>query len=88
MKILEKNDRLAAENRARLAEKKIAALNLMSSPGAGKTSLLVRTLRELGVSATVLEGDQATSNDADRIRATARAPCSSTPAEVVTWRRR
>ena len=70
--ILGKNDRLAMANRARLAARGILALNLVSSPGSGKTSLLVRTLQTLGgrVPAAVIEGDQQTEFDAERIRAT------------------
>lgn len=70
--ILAKNDGYAARNRARFAERGIVAVNLMSSPGSGKTSLLVRTLEALGSSVpmAVIEGDQQTSLDADRIRAT------------------
>ncbi|MET3913004.1 hydrogenase nickel incorporation protein HypB [Bradyrhizobium sp. S3.3.6] len=70
--ILGKNDRLAADNRARFAADGVLAFNLVSSPGAGKTSLLVRALSELKVSFAigVIEGDQQTSNDAERIRAT------------------
>ena len=70
--ILSKNDGFAAENRARFAELGLLALNLVSSPGAGKTSLLVATIESLKreASIAVIEGDQATENDADRIRAT------------------
>lgn len=70
--ILAKNNLLAAGNRALFREKGIFALNLVSSPGSGKTSLLERTLRELSGSTrcAVIEGDQQTSNDADRIAAT------------------
>jgi hydrogenase nickel incorporation protein HypB len=70
--ILGKNDRYAAANRGRLAEHGILALNLVSSPGSGKTTLLTRTLTDLRgeLSLAVIEGDQETSNDADRIRAT------------------
>ena len=72
--VLAKNDGLAAANRRWLAERSILALNLMSSPGAGKTTLLERTVHELGeaVPVAVLEGDQETVLDADRIRATGR----------------
>src|SRR5262249_25578240 len=54
-----------------LDERGVVALNLMSSPGAGKTTLLERTLRELGreMAIGVIEGDQATVRDAERIRA-------------------
>jgi len=69
--VLAKNDRLAERNRAWLDERGVVALNLMSSPGAGKTTLLERTLRELGreMAIGVIEGDQATVRDAERIRA-------------------
>ena len=70
--LLARNDAYAAENRSRLAGRGILALNLVSSPGSGKTSLLVRTIEELTgeLDATVIEGDQQTSRDAERIRAT------------------
>ncbi|WP_222263298.1 hydrogenase nickel incorporation protein HypB [Modestobacter marinus] len=70
--LLAKNDHLAAHNRAWLAERGVVAVNLMSSPGSGKTSLLCRTITELGPlrPVAVVEGDQETRLDADRIRAT------------------
>ena len=70
--ILAKNQLLAERNRGWLAGRSIFALNLMSSPGAGKTTLLERTIRDLGETLpfSVIEGDQATVNDAERIRAT------------------
>lgn len=70
--ILAKNDGYAAENRRRLEERGIFALNLVSSPGSGKTSLLCRTIEALKTQLTivVIEGDQQTSRDAERIRAT------------------
>ena len=70
--ILAKNQLLAERNRGWLAGRSILALNLVSSPGAGKTTLLERTIRDLGdaLPLTVIEGDQATLNDAERIRAT------------------
>ncbi|HTH15788.1 MAG TPA: hydrogenase nickel incorporation protein HypB [Magnetospirillum sp.] len=70
--ILGKNDRMAADNRAFLADKGIFALNLVSSPGSGKTTLLCETIKRLSgkYPVAVIEGDQQTSNDADRIRAT------------------
>ena len=69
--ILAKNDRFAAENRAVLTEMGVLAINLVSSPGSGKTSLLCKTIEALGDQAlAVIEGDQQTENDADRIRAT------------------
>ncbi len=69
-RLLDKNDRVAEGNRAWLAGREVLALNLMSSPGAGKTTLLVRALREIGLPVSVIEGDQESSLDAERIRAT------------------
>ena len=70
--VLAKNDGHAQRNRATLAERGVFALNLVSSPGSGKTTLLVRTIELLAgrLPVAVIEGDQQTSNDADRIRAT------------------
>ena len=70
--ILGKNQRIAERNRGWLAQKGILAVNLMSSPGSGKTTLLERTLNDLKseLAIGVIEGDQETSNDAERIRAT------------------
>jgi hydrogenase nickel incorporation protein HypB len=70
--ILAKNDLLAAANRHRLAEHAVTAINLMSSPGSGKTTLLERTVRDLAGrrETLVIEGDQETWLDAERIRAT------------------
>jgi hydrogenase nickel incorporation protein HypB len=70
--ILEKNASFAAANRARLRAAGTFALNFVSSPGSGKTSLLVRTIIELKQKwpIAVIEGDQQTSRDAERIRAT------------------
>jgi len=67
--LLEKNDRLAARNRERFRQGGLLALNLVSSPGAGKTSLLGRTLDEIGreIKCAVLVGDLATDNDARRL---------------------
>ncbi|MCK2097029.1 hydrogenase nickel incorporation protein HypB [Thauera aromatica] len=69
--LLASNDALAAANRAAFAARGIFALNLVSSPGSGKTSLLVRMLQELAgrIPAAVIEGDQQTEFDAERIRA-------------------
>lgn len=68
--ILEKNDAIAAENRRRFEKDGVLALNLVSSPGSGKTSLLVRTVGALRMETApaVIEGDQQTSLDAERIR--------------------
>jgi hydrogenase nickel incorporation protein HypB len=70
--ILGKNQLIAERNRGWLAGRGILALNLVSSPGAGKTTLLERTLNDLKQEhrIAVVEGDQATANDAQRIRAT------------------
>jgi hydrogenase nickel incorporation protein HypB len=69
--ILSKNNAHAQANRQRLAERGIFALNLVSSPGSGKTSLLCKTIELLKHQpVAVIEGDQQTSMDADRIRAT------------------
>lgn len=70
--ILGRNDAQAQKNRQMLAASRIRAINLMSSPGAGKTSWLVSTLEALPrePAAAVIEGDQQTELDAERIRAT------------------
>ncbi len=69
--ILAKNDRYALENRKRLASLGAFAVNLVSSPGSGKTTLLCKTIEHLAQTPlAVIEGDQQTANDADRIRAT------------------
>lgn len=69
--ILARNDALAAANRARLAETSTLALDLVAAPGAGKTTLLVATIAAIGDAypVAVVEGDQQTTHDADRIRA-------------------
>jgi len=69
--VLAKNDLLADRTRDRLAVLGAAAVNVMGSPGAGKTTLLERTVRELGgaLPLAVVEGDQETLLDADRIAA-------------------
>jgi hydrogenase nickel incorporation protein HypB len=70
--VLYENNLLAERNRGYFEAKNILALNLVSSPGSGKTSLLERTLTDLKNELTfaVIEGDQQTTNDADRIHAT------------------
>lgn len=70
--ILGKNNLLAERNRGYFEAKNILAINLVSSPGSGKTALLERTLQDLKGerSCYVIEGDQQTSNDANRIAAT------------------
>ncbi|MFM6610915.1 MAG: hydrogenase nickel incorporation protein HypB, partial [Dolichospermum sp.] len=70
--ILAKNNLLAAENRGWFKVRNILALNLMSSPGAGKTTLLTRTINDLKdkLNINVIEGDQETTNDAEKIKST------------------
>lgn len=73
--ILGANNRVAAQNRAHFLAHGVTALNLVSSPGSGKTTLLCATIEALrshapGLHVAVIEGDQQTSFDADRIRAT------------------
>ena len=70
-KVLAKNDEIATRNRAWLARRGVTMVNLMSSPGAGKTTLLEKTARVLAgrLQLSVIEGDQETALDADRIAA-------------------
>lgn len=70
--VLEANDRIAARLRADFAARGVLALNLISSPGSGKTSLLERTLRDLApeLRMAVIEGDLQTDNDARRVAST------------------
>ncbi len=70
--LLAKNNSYATENRAYFKQHHIFTLNFVSSPGAGKTSLLVETIKQLKnqLSIAVIEGDQQTEHDAERIRAT------------------
>ncbi|EJD6330133.1 hydrogenase nickel incorporation protein HypB [Proteus mirabilis] len=72
MDVLDKNNRIAVHNREHFAQQNVLALNLVSSPGSGKTTLLTQTLKQLTqrVPCAVIEGDQQTTNDADRIRET------------------
>jgi hydrogenase nickel incorporation protein HypB len=72
--VLSANDRIAHVNRAYFESHRVAAYNLVSSPGSGKTTLLVATIEALGrerpaLPLAVVEGDQQTSHDAQRIRA-------------------
>lgn len=68
-RVMEANDRIAADVRERLETAGVVALNLVSSPGSGKTLLLERTLQALGaeLSIAVITGDVQTQNDANRI---------------------
>ncbi len=67
--ILEANDRIAGQNREMFAQSKVYVMNLMSSPGAGKTSLLEQTLERVkgNINVGVIEGDIQSSVDAERI---------------------
>ena len=82
--ILLKNNTIAEQTRVFLREREILALNLVSSPGAGKTTLLEKTLTSLGESHrfAVIEGDQQTDNDAQRIQATGSPAVQVTTGQV------
>jgi hydrogenase nickel incorporation protein HypB len=69
-KVLSENDRLAADIRRRLTERRVASLNLVSSPGSGKTTLLEKTLQALTgrIGMALIAGDVQTENDAIRLR--------------------
>ena len=69
--LLSENDRLAAHNREHFDRHRVLAINLMSSPGSGKTRLLETTIGALNgeLRIAVVEGDLETENDAERIRA-------------------
>lgn len=79
-RILEKNDLEATHNRQILSRKGIIGLNLMSSPGSGKTSLIEKTIDALGgdLRIAVIEGDLETDRDAERIR------CKGVPVHQIT----
>src|SRR5512135_1234614 len=68
-RVMARNDEIADQVRERLLAARVPALNLMSSPGAGKTLLLERTLTDLGgeLALSVITGDVQTQNDADRL---------------------
>ncbi len=67
--IMDANEAMARRNQGRLDEHHILAINVMSSPGSGKTSLILQTIRRLKpkVRIAVIEGDVASSIDADRV---------------------
>src|SRR5512135_405936 len=80
-KVLEKNDEIANQNRALFLERGIFVFNIVSSPGAGKTSILERTLERLNgaLNIAVIEGDVQTDLDARRVA------CYSVPVvQIVT----
>lgn len=68
--VLSKNDKFAAQNRGWFEGRGVTALNLVSSPGSGKTTLLEATIKRMAdkIKITVIEGDQMTANDAERIK--------------------
>ncbi|MBD3184364.1 hydrogenase accessory protein HypB, partial [Candidatus Poribacteria bacterium] len=70
-KVLKANDSIAAENRVLFKSKNLLAINVMSSPGSGKTTLIENTIKALKDEFTisVIEGDIQTTYDADRIAA-------------------
>lgn len=70
-KVLDANDTIAAQNRTMFAQKRVFVLNVMSSPGSGKTATLEKTLSRLmlEIRSAVIVGDICTSNDADRLAA-------------------
>ena len=74
--VLEANEKLSARLKEHFARHGILTLNLISSPGAGKTSLLERTLADLSPEfrMAVIEGDLQTDNDAQRVAATGSMP--------------
>lgn len=90
MDVLAKNNHIASHNREHFAAAGILALNLVSSPGSGKTTLLTRTLTQLasGVECAVIEGDQQTTRDADRIRATGVAAIQVNTGKDAIWMRK
>lgn len=71
-KVLDVNNTLAEQNRKLFADKKVFVLNVMSSPGSGKTTMLVKTISRLmpNVRTAVIVGDVSTTNDADRLAKT------------------
>ena len=68
--ILDANEQMAAENRLLFEKAGIIAVNIMASPGAGKTSLILRTIEGLGEPVAVIEGDIASTFDAEKVAAT------------------
>lgn len=86
--ILAKNDKLAQQNRALFAEKHVFVLNILASPGSGKTSTILATIEALRdeFNIAVIEGDIASSVDSERSRPRASQPCRSTPAARAIWK--
>mgnify|MGYP001128905683 CR=1 FL=1 len=73
--ILEANDAMAAQNQQLLDKYKILAINIMSAPGAGKTSLILQTLAKLKgkLETAIIEGDVASTVDAEKVKNHSRA---------------
>jgi hydrogenase nickel incorporation protein HypB len=65
--ILDANEQMAAENKLLFKKRGVVAVNIMASPGAGKTSLILRTIEELGEPIAVIEGDIASTFDAEKV---------------------
>ena len=86
--ILQKNDAIASELRERFAENHVFVLDLLASPGSGKTSTILATIDALRdeFNIAVIEGDIASSVDARRSRRRASPPCKSTRVERATWK--
>jgi hydrogenase nickel incorporation protein HypB len=68
-KVLDANDRMAEQNRALFKDKGVFVINVMSSPGSGKTTILEHTLTTImpGIKSAVIVGDVSTTHDADRL---------------------
>jgi len=73
--VLEANDTIASRNRQLLDKHKVFVINIMSAPGAGKTSLILQTLTRLKgkLNIAVIEGDVASTVDAEKVQSKARA---------------
>jgi hydrogenase nickel incorporation protein HypB len=90
-KVLSANDTMAQQNRKHFSEKKVFVLNMMSSPGSGKTSILEQTVGMLlpEINSAIIVGDICTTNDADRLAKTG-FPLSRyvlmISGEIVIWR--
>jgi len=67
--ILDANDQMALENKKLFDEAGVIAINIMASPGAGKTSLILSTIDLLGLPVAVVEGDIASTFDAEKVGA-------------------
>ena len=89
-RVLDVNEKMAAENRKVFAEKNIFVINVMSSPGSGKTTTLQKTLARImpEIKSAVIVGDICTTNDADRLAVSGAPVVQSIPmnsAVTVIW---